>query len=518
MQDLAALLHRHEGDLRVDVDRFLALDGSRTGAASASSRGDPRAAASMRPKILVCAEPVTPKLVEAAFARSLTCGMPAPGAAGVQWGVAGQGGTAGQAPTIHAVNLFEHLVDLTLHLKGAARFPDVLYLRPRLFRYPDGIAALAFADKRDVALQKLLVLCDRLLCAGEVIELETLYHDHGEAGRAVSRWLGAAGVDTRDAHFAAPAFGKAIRSVAASLRGPLGETGALLPPGSTVPVRRGEPSTLFLERGWCEPEENFAWSTGSLAQVRLPVARSRGRRRCLLRGMRAATDVTVDVSVNGEQAPCLAFTNRPGSDYDILIDLGVVDGDSVRLDLRFPTTVNPHSHDPSNGDTRELAFAIHGIRLLDGERPRHVGWSGRDVAENDVFGSALIYAAWNDPSANEALVLGTRRLLARRVVGGRQPASGRATNLTTWQGDVEGFLRMLEGEGEPIELVVGSERVEDFLAAAGAFTGLSAWLRVCFLIGGDFIREDLRGWILKARFTMVIEESRVLAVPEALTN
>lgn len=420
--------------------------------------------------------------------------------------------------TIHAIVLFQNLINLTLYLKDAQHFPDVLYLRPRLFRYPDGVAALAFADKRYVALQKLLLLCDGLLCAGEVIELESLYHGDDVAERTLSHWLGAERTDVHDAHFDAPAFGKAILSVATSLRASLGDVSALLPPGSTKPVRRGEPSTLFLGRGWCEPEPHFVWSVGSLSQIHLPVARSRGRKHCLLRGMRATPDVTVEVSVNGEKAACLFFANRPGPDYDILVDLGVVDGDTVRLDLRFPTTVSPNSKDATNGDGRALAFAIHDMRLSEVERPRHVGWTGRDVAENDVFGSALIYAPWNDPSANEALVRGTGRLLARRVMGGGHPASTRGTDLTTWQGSVEGFLRMLEQEGEPIELIVGANRVDEFLDAASHFTALSAWLRVCFPIAVEPIHETLRGWILQARYTMAVEDNRVLAIPEPLTN
>ena len=460
----------------------------------------------------MCAESVTPKLVEAAFSRSFVVGMPTPDAPPSAWDA------PGRASTIHAVELFKDLIDLTLYLKGATQVPDVLYLRPRLFRYPDGVAALAFADKRCVALQKLLILCDGLLCAGEVIELESLYHGDDAAGRTLSRWLGAARADVNDAHFDAPAFGKAIVSVATSLRTSLGDASALLPLGSSKPVRAGEPSTLFLGRGWCEPEPHFVWSVGSLSQIHLPVARSRGRKRCLLRGMRMTTDVEVEVSVNGGKAACLVFANRPGHDYDILIELGVVDGGTVRLDLRFPTTVSPHSQDPNNGDKRALAFAIHEIRLSEVDRPRQVGWTGRDVAETDVFGFALIYAAWNDPSANEALVRGTGRLLARRVMGGGQAPSSRGTDLTTWQGSLEGFLHMLEQEGEPIELIVGQKRVEEFLDPADRFIGLSAWLRVCFLIAVEPIHEPLRGWIHKARYTMVVEDSRILAIPEPLTN
>ncbi len=486
--------------------------GSRDGMVDASSRDRDRTAVPVRPRFLVCAESVTPKLVEAAFPRPLVAGMPTSGAPALVRD------PTGRATTIHAIELFKNLIDLTLYLKGATQFPDVLYLRPRLFRYPDGVAALAFADKRCVALQKLLILCDRLLCAGEVIELEALYHGDDAAGRTLSRWLGTARADVHDAHFDAPAFGKAIVSVATSLRASLGDASALLPLGSTKPVREGEPATLFLGRGWCEPEPHFVWSVGSLSQIHLPLARSKGRKRCLLRGMRVTTDVKVEVSVNGGKVPCLFFANRPGHDYDILIELGVVDGGTVRLDLRFPVTVSPHSQDPSNGDKRELAFAIHDIRLSEVDRPRQVGWTGRDVAETDVFGSALIYAAWNDPSANEALVRGTGRLLARRVMGGGQPMSSRGTDLTTWQGGVEGFLHMLEQEGEPIELFVGPKRVDEFLDAADRFIGLSAWLRVCFLIAVEPIPETLRGWIHKARYTMVVEDGRLLAIPEPLTN
>ena len=511
MRDQTALLQRHETHGRADVDGSVRV-GSLEAMADVSPWDRARTAAPVHPRFLVCADAVTLKRVEAAFSRPLVAGMPSTDTSAFALEA------TAQASTIHAIELFKDLIDLTLYLKGAAQFPDVLYLRPRLFRYPDGVAALAFGGKRCVALQKLLILCDDLLCAGEVVELESLYHGDDAAGRTLSRWLGAARTDVHDAHFDAPAFGKAILSVATSLRTSLGDASALLPLGSAKAVRKGEPSTLFLGRGWCEPEPHFVWSVGSLSQIHLPVARSRGRKRCLLRGMRVTTDVKVEVSVNGGKAPCLFFANQPGSDYDILIELGAVEGGTVRIDLRFPTTVSPNSQDPGNGDTRALAFAIHGIRLSEVDRPRHVGWTGRDVAEADVFGSALIYAAWNDPSANEALVRGTGRVLARRVVGDGQPTSSRGTDLATWQGGVEGFLHMLEQEGETIELIVGPDRVDEFLAAADRFTGLSAWLRVCFLIAVEPIRENLRGWIHEARYTMVVEDSRILAVPEPLTN
>ena len=244
-----------------------------------------------------------------------------------------------------------------------------LYVRPELMIAAEALGGLWEPDDDDDEGWRGVRAVDRDLKRFATLRMETIFAGGDPLKAALAELLERPAPDRPPpgAVESARYMGALAELLSPSRLGCRPEGAGPVPDAGLFPVRSDALGLAFLGRGWCGPESDFTWTSGSAASLLVPAAPDR-ERTCRLSGhLITHPDRAVRVAVRLDGAPVARLVNMGGAGAAFSIELTLgrqPAGGLHRIDLAIHDPVRPCDLGES-GDRRELGVALAEIELAD---------------------------------------------------------------------------------------------------------------------------------------------------------